>query len=85
VRQEERGQRDHDQVVEEESPARQEPRNVVERAADEGRGAARLRQHRRALGVREGHEQEEAADEEQHERREPERVRREHAEREVDR
>ena len=37
VRHEERRERDHDQVVEEEHPAGEEPERVVERAADEGR------------------------------------------------
>ena len=46
VRHEERRERDHDQVVEEEHPAGHEAGEVVERAADEGRGAARLRQRR---------------------------------------
>ena len=85
VRQEERRQRDHDQVVEEERPAGHEARQVVERAADERRGAARLGQRSGAFGVRERDDQEEHAGREQHERREAERVRGEHAEREVDR
>ena len=85
VRQEQRGERDHDQVVEEERPPRQEPGEIVQRAPDERRGAARLRQSSRALGVGERHDQEENADDREHDRREPKRVRREHAQREVDR
>ena len=51
VRHEERRERDHDQVVEEERPAREESREVVEGDADEGRGAARLADRRRPFGV----------------------------------
>ena len=82
---EERGERHHDQVVEEERPAGHEPGEVVERPADEGGGAARLGHRRRPLGVGERDEQEEQADAEQHERREPDRVQGDDAEREVDR
>src|SRR5205823_936718 len=85
VRQEERGQRDHDQVVEEQRPAGEEAEEVVERLAHEGRRAAGLRDRRGALGVRERDEQEERADEEEHDRREPERVQRDDPEGEVDR
>ena len=42
VRDEERRERDHDQVVEEEHPAGEESGQVVERDAHEGRGAAGL-------------------------------------------
>ena len=75
VRQEERRERDHDQVVEEEHPAGQEAGEVVERVADEGRRAAGLRDRRRALRVRERDDAGRAAPtSEQHVRREPERV-----------
>src|SRR3954447_10914820 len=84
VREEERGERDHDQVVEEERPAGHEPGEVVERDADEGRGAARLSDRRRPLGVRHRHDEEEHADDREHERREPERMQRDDAEREVE-
>ena len=79
VRQEERRQRDHDQVVEEERPAGHEARQVVERAPDERRRSARLGQRGGAFGVREGDDQEERAGREQHDRREAERVGGEHA------
>ena len=85
VREKERRERDHDQVVEEERPAGEEAREVVQRAPDEGRRAARLRQGGGALGVGERDDQEEDADRQQHERREPERTRGDDAEREVDR
>ena len=85
VRQEERRQRDHDQVVEEEHPARREADEVVEGAARERRGAAGLRDRRRALGVRQRDDQEEDARREQHERRQAESLRRHDPEREVDR
>ena len=85
VRDEERGERDHDRVVEEQHPARQEAGRVVEGAAGEHRRAAGLGQRGRALGVRERDEEEEQADGEQHPRRQPERVERDDPEREVDR
>ena len=85
VREEERRERDHDQVVEEERPTGHEPGQVVERDADEGRGAARLSDRRRPLGVRHRHDEEEHADDREDERREPERMQRDDAEREVER
>ena len=85
VRQEQRRERDHDQVVEEERPAGEEAGEVVERAADEGRCAARLRNRGRALCVRERDDEEESADQGQHLGREAERVQRDDPEREVDR
>ena len=84
VRQEQRRERGHDQVVEEERPARDEPGEVVERAADERRGAARLPQLRRAFGVRQRDDEEEQAGEEEDERRQAERVAGDDPEREVD-
>src|SRR6266404_2598805 len=48
---EERRERDHDRVVEEEYPAGHEPDRIVERAAGEHRGAARLGDRGGALGV----------------------------------
>ena len=85
VRDEERRERDHDQVVEEDGPAGEEPELVVERPPDEGRGAARLRDRGGSLGVGERDEEEEHADAEQHPRREAERVERDDAEREEER
>jgi hypothetical protein len=85
VRREEAGEGDDDQVVEEEHPAGHEAERIVERTADEGGGAAGLRDRGGAFGVREGHEQEEGADEEEDERCETERVERDDAEGEVER
>jgi hypothetical protein len=85
VRQEQRRERDHDQVVEEESPAGHEAREVVERPPHERRRTAGLGQCCSAFRVRQRDDQEEHAGGEQDDRREAERMRREHAEREVDR
>jgi hypothetical protein len=85
VGKEQRRQRDHDQVVQEERPAGQEADQVVERPPDERGGAAHLRDRRRSLGVRHRHEQEEHADGEEHRGREAEGVEGDDAEREVDR
>jgi hypothetical protein len=85
VRHEQRRERDHDQVVEKERPAGQEPSEVVERPADEGRGAAGLRNRGRALRVRERHDEEEPAHEREHDRRQAERVEGDDPERDVDR
>jgi hypothetical protein len=62
VRHEERGERDHDQVVEEQRPAGEEADEVVEGTAHERGGTARLRDRGRALRVREGDHDEERAD-----------------------
>ena len=85
VRDEECGQRDHDQVVEEEHPAREEAGEVVEGDADERRSPTGLADRRGALRIRERDDQEEEPDDAEHERREPERVQRDDAEREVER
>ena len=85
VRDEERRQGDHDQVVEAERPAGEEAGEVVVGAADERRGAAGLGDRRGALGVRERDDEEEQADDQEDERREAERVGGEDAEGEVDR
>ena len=61
------------------------PTRSFDGAADERGGAARLGERRGRLGVRERDEQEEHADAEQHERREPDGVERDDPEREVDR
>ena len=85
VRDEDRRQRRHDQVVEEQHPARREARGIVERAPDEQRRTAGLRDRRSSLGVRHRNEQEDDTCREQDERGEPERVQRDDAEREVER
>ena len=85
VRREERREGDHDRVVEEQHPARQEPDRIVERAAGEHRRAARLGDRRRPLGVRERDEHEQRPDAEQHPGRQAEREERNDPEREVDR
>ena len=85
MRDEERRERDHDQVVEEEHPAGHESGEIVVGLANERRGAARLRQSGGRLGVGEGDDEEEDADAEQHERREADGVQRDDPEREVDR
>ena len=85
VREEQRRERDHDQVVEEEHPAGEEAGEVVERDPDERRSAAGLADRRRPLGVRERDDEEEQPDDAEHDGREAERVQRDDAEREVDR
>ena len=82
---EERADRDRDDVVERQRPAGEERRHLVERVPGERRGAARLREHRGSLGVGLRGEREQAAREDENERRQPERVRRHKAERVVDR
>ena len=83
VRHEQRGERGHDQVVEEQYPARRKAGRVVERPPHEQRGAAGLGHRRRSLRVRDRHEQEDDTCREQDERCEPERIQRDDAEREV--
>jgi hypothetical protein len=85
VRQEERRECDHDQVVQKERPAREEPGEIVRSAANEGRGTAGLRQGGGALGIGERDDEEEQSDTEQDERCETERVDGDDAECEVDR
>src|SRR3954471_23818981 len=85
VRHEERGQRNHDQVVEEEHPARGEAPEVVEGDADERRRPAGLANRSRPLRVGERDEQEEETGRAQDGRREPERVQRDDSQGEVDR
>ena len=82
---EERRDRDREDVVEAQRPPGDERHELVERVPREARGAAGLGEHRRALGVRLGGQREQAAGEHEHDRREPERVRRDQAERVVDR
>ena len=85
VRHEERRDGDRDRVVEHLRPGGEEGRELVEGAAGEGRRAARLRVHRRRLGVRGGGQVEDPAGQHEHDRRQPERERRDQAERVVDR
>ena len=73
VRHEERRERHDDEEVEEEHPSGHESGEVVERASDERRRAARLGQRRRPLRVRERDEDEHGARDEENERRQPER------------
>jgi hypothetical protein len=73
VRQEQRRERDHDQVVEKQCPAGDEAGEVVVRAAREGLGASGLRDGGGSLGVRERDEEEDEARDGEHDRREPER------------
>ena len=85
VRHEEGRDRDREDVVEAERPPGDERHELVERVPREARGAARLGEHRRSLGVRLGGEREQPPREHEHDRREPERVGRHQAERVVDR
>ncbi len=85
VRHEERRDRDREDVVEAQRPAGEERDDVVEGVARERGGAARFGEHRGALGVRFGGQREQTAGEHEHQRREPERVRGDEAERVVDR
>ena len=85
VRQEQRGERDHDQVVEEERPAGDEAGEVVVRAPRERLGAAGLGDRRGPLGVRERDEPEDDARDGEDDGRQPERRRGDDPERDVDR
>ncbi len=85
VRDEERGQRHHDQVVEDQRPAGEETGLVVEGAADERRGAAGLWDRAGAFRVRQRDEEEEQADGEEHPGGEAEREQGDNSEREVER
>ena len=85
MRQEEHGERDDDEVVEEQHPAGAEAGEVVERLAHERGRAARLRDRGDALGVRQGDDDEEQPRQQQHLWRQSERVAGDDAEREVDR
>src|SRR5439155_22519391 len=85
VREEESTERDDDQVVEGGAPAGDEAPEVVERDPGERRGAAGLANRSGSFGVGERHDQEEQAGRQKHERREPESVQGDDAEREIDR
>jgi len=85
MREEQRRQRDHDQVVEEEHPPGEEAGEVVERNPDERGCAAGRADRSRPLGIRERDDQKQEADDAEHRRREAERVQRDDPESEVDR
>jgi hypothetical protein len=85
VRDEERADRDGHHVVEHLAPGGEEGPELVERAAGEARGAARLRIHRRRLGVGGRGAQEEDAGDHEDDRRQAQRVARDQAERVIDR
>jgi hypothetical protein len=85
MRYEERRDGDREDVVQAQRPAGEERDHVVERMARERGGAARFGEHRSALGVRFCGQGEQAAGEQEHQRREAERVRGHQAERVVDR
>ena len=85
VRDEERRDRDGDDVVEHLRPRREERPELVERAPREARRAARLGVHRRRLGVRRGGAEEDRAGDQEDQRRQAEREARDQAQRVVDR
>ena len=85
VRHEERADRDRDDVVERQRPAGEERRDLVECLSRKGRRAACLGEHRRALGVRLRRQRKQTPGEDEHDRREPECVRRDQPERVIDR
>ena len=85
VRDEERGDRDRRRVGQHLRPGGEERPELVERAAREARRAARLREHRRRLGVRRGGAEEEHPGDQEDDRGETQRVARDEAERVVDR
>ena len=85
VRHKERGDGDRDDVVEAERPAGEEGDDVVEGMARKRRGAARLGEHRGALGVGLGRQDEQHTGEHEHQRRQSQGVRGDEAEGVVDR
>ena len=85
VRHEEGADRDGDDVVERQRPAGEERGHLVEGVAGEGRGAAGLGEHGRALGIGLRGQREQAAGEDEHQRRQAQCVRGDEAERVVDR
>ena len=84
MRHEERGDRDRDDVVQAQRPAREERDHLVERVARERGGAAGFGIHRRTLGIRLGRQHEQATREHEHQRREAQRVEGDQAERVID-
>ena len=74
VRQEQRRERDHDQVVEKQRPARDEADEVVERTSREGLRPTGLRNRGGPFRVRERDEREDDAGEREDERRQAERA-----------
>ena len=85
MRDEEGGERHHDEEVEEEHPAGHEAGQIVERTSNEGRSTSRLRQGGRAFCIGQRYEHEDAARDEQDERRQAERRAGHDAERDVQR
>ncbi len=85
VRHEERRDGDRDRVVEHLRPGGEERPQLVEGVAREARGAARLGVHRGRLGVGGGGQIEDHARDQEHDRRQPERVGGDEPERVVDR
>ena len=78
-------QRDDDDVVDQDRPAGDEADQLVERVARERRGSAPLSEHRAALEVAERGEHEQEARGQEDQRRQPEPVLGDHADREVER
>jgi hypothetical protein len=85
VRHEERRDGDRDRVVEHLRPGGKEGRELVEGAARERGRAARLRVHRRGLGVGGGRQIEDEAGDDEDDRRQAQRERRHEAQRVIDR
>ena len=85
VRDRDRRQGDHDQVVDQDRPAGDEGDQLVEGVAGEGRGAAALAEHRAALDVAERGQAEQQPGGEEDQRRQAEAAVGDDAEREVDR
>jgi hypothetical protein len=76
MRDEERGDRDRDDVVQSQGPAGHERCDLVEGVAGERGGPAGLREHRGTLRIRLGRQHEQPAGQHEHDRREAQRVRR---------
>ena len=85
VRDEERRDRDREDVVEAQRPAGEERDDVVEGVARERRGPARFGEHRGALGVGFCGQREQPPGEQENQRRKPQRVRGNEPQRVVDR
>ena len=85
VRHEERRDGDREDVVQRQRPAGEERDDVIEGMAGERGRPARFGEHRRALGIGFRGQREQAAGEDEHQRRQPERMGGDEAERVVDR
>ena len=85
VRDRDRRRCDHDQVVDQDRPARDEADQLVERVAGEGRRAAPLPEHRAPLDVGERGEREHQPGQQEDHRRQAQPAVGHHADREVDR